>query len=180
MFKLSSQLAAKPATRKKPDLPVTAVAVRNREPSPKLIEKAAQNLVAETPATVPDLLNCTELMYRVVKYRRNGLDYATISALEEIPLATIGLLIKEYLLVMQRDVVEDRQFVLMLEQERLETLWKGIAPAIEQGDLKAIMAGVAISRRKSELMGLDQPEIKEIRVETGVRFYDGVKGLDDL
>lgn len=54
-----------------------------------------------------------------------------------------------------------------LQLERLEVMWRGIYPAIQRGDLKAIDRGVRILEREARLLGLDSPTQLAVTNEGG-------------
>ena len=57
-----------------------------------------------------------------------------------------------------------------IQHVRLEMATRGLWPGIEAGDTKAVMALVAISRRMSELWGLDAPTKLALTDPTGGRL----------
>jgi AraC-like DNA-binding protein len=108
-----------------------------------------------------------EKEYEVLKYRRGGMTFDQIA--QKVGYATPSGAQTAYKRAMVRTLQPVADELRETQLDRLETALMAIWNKVLKGDLKAIDRLIAISRRQSELLGMDAPKQAQVEVTT----YDG-------
>jgi hypothetical protein len=112
----------------------------------------------------PDVI---EREYEVLKYRRGGMTFDQIA--QRVGYATPSGAKAAYKRAMLRTLQPAADELRELWVDRLEVAYLAIHNKVLKGDLRAVDRLIAISRRESELLGLDAPKQAQLEVTT----YDG-------
>jgi hypothetical protein len=108
-----------------------------------------------------------EREYEVLKYRRGGMTFDQIA--QKVGYATPSGAQAAYKRAMVRTLQPVADELRETQLDRLETALMAIWKKVLAGDLKAIDRLISISRRQSELLGMDAPKQTQVEVTT----YDG-------
>lgn len=107
--------------------------------------------------TSPDSVARLERINKALDLRRKGSTYAEIGqALGISKMRAHQIIVAE--MTKRRDkYTENADTLVQMQLDRLELLWNRLQHRIDMGEPRACEVGIAILRRQSELMGLDQP-----------------------
>ena len=108
-----------------------------------------------------------EREYEVLKYRRGGMTFDQIA--KKVGYRTPSGARAAFRRAMIRTLQPVADELRETQIDRLETALLAIWAKILKGDLKAVDRLISISRRQSELLGLDAPKQAKLEVTT----YDG-------
>lgn len=101
--------------------------------------------------------------------RLKGFSYRAIGEAMGIDQATAYRLVSDAL-AETREITQARADELReIEVQRLDHLLESLAPHIEAGDPNAVNSALRVSKRRSELLGLDTPVVVKQEVETTVK-----------
>lgn len=109
------------------------------------------------------MLVAMERRIAALDMRRQGATYRQIAA--ALGLANPGnahRMIREELNALREQCRESVAELRELELERLDLLWRALMPAVAKGDTRAVLACVALSKRRCALLGLDKPQKLEM------------------
>jgi hypothetical protein len=103
----------------------------------------------------PAVVQSAERQARAVELRIKGHTYAAIGADLGITTAGAHKLVRKALELKRAQVGRLTEELRATDNARLEAAVKGLMPAVEQGNPRAVLSLVAVLARRAKLMGLD-------------------------
>lgn len=108
--------------------------------------------------TSPRMIVALDRRSAALDMRRRGASFREIaSALGLSSPGNAYRLVRDELAELRGQCSESAAELRALEAERLDMLWRALMPAVEAGDVRAVIACVAICKRRCALFGLDRP-----------------------
>jgi ABC-type transporter Mla MlaB component len=95
--------------------------------------------------------NCQKAM----QLRLAGFDYREIGVMENISHIEAQRRVKEALDMTSSQLDQDARQLRIIEQQRIESLWKALWPKAKEGDLEAIDRVMRLHALRTRLLGLD-------------------------
>jgi hypothetical protein len=118
--------------------------------------------------TAPRRTQATERRQQAVNLRIGGKTYAEIGKLLGVtPQAAHGLVVRALELT-AKQTAESAEILRQIEVERLEFMRNAIWGSVIKGDLMAIDRALRISKRFSEITGIDAPVKHDVAIENKV------------
>lgn len=110
-----------------------------------------------------------ERAIKVLELRRSGLNFEQIAERVGVSPATCYRDVHEYVEALGRHCTEGAQQVLALELQRLDELSHALYHQAKGGDVQAIDRYLKTMERRAKYLGLDAPEVHDLRGSVGVR-----------
>lgn len=115
----------------------------------------------------PKSLDRLEKTDRALELRRCGHTYREIARELRITLRQAHKLVTDAFKATQRHAKEQSDELVQIQSDRLEAMYKALAPKLEKGGeglARAIEVGIKVLERQAKLHGLDQPAKQETTV----------------
>jgi hypothetical protein len=115
----------------------------------------------------PETLETVEHTERAVKLRRDGYTYREIAKEMKITLREAHRLVTRAFRAVQRHAKEATEQYVELQVERLEAMYRALAPRMEkatEGQSRAIEVALKVLERQAKLLGLDAPAKTETKI----------------
>lgn len=119
-------------------------------------------MTAPESTTSPRITNAIERRQQAVQYRIGGKTYAEIGKLLGVTAQASHGLVVRALELTAKQTAESADILRKIEIERLEFMRNAIWGSVIKGDLLAIDRALRISKRFSEITGIDAPVAQKI------------------
>jgi hypothetical protein len=124
------------------------------------------------PITSGRRLTATEKQAEALRLRKQGKSFDEIATL--LGYSSKSGAHKAVLSALQKTLSEPAEELRTLECARLDAALAAIWPQVESGDIDAIYAMLKVSKRRSELLGLDGAQATDVNVT----FSDAAESFD--
>lgn len=96
--------------------------------------------------------------------RRRGYTFRQIAAEMKVTLRVAHRLVMDAFKQHAAQAAENSELLVRLQMERLEAMWRGLAPSAEAGNSRSIEVALRLLERQAKLLGLDAPVKQEVKV----------------
>lgn len=104
---------------------------------------------------------------KALELRKEGKPYSAIAAILGVSPKSAFKMVQRTLVRMSKDSTSNFETVRQLEVERLDALLGAIWPQAMGGNVDSVERALKISKRRSEIMGLDAPDKHELSGPNG-------------